>query len=77
MLVFETTYSRYEVDTVNKRIRRTRGDRPPTERQGPDNVWKPYVSIDKCMGGYLITWDREGRGTLTSRVVSERQETVA
>lgn len=78
MFIFETeTGSRYEVDTVNKRIRRTRGRALPTVRQGEDNVWKGYESFSKMYGGYFIDWDGEGHGTLTSKVVSERQEALS
>ena len=74
MFVFETeTGSRYEVDTTNKRIRRTQGSALPTERQGPDNVWKEYFALGRMLGGYFIDWDGEGHGTLTSRVVQEGQ----
>lgn len=69
----ETEFSTYEIDTVNKRVRRLRGALNPTERQGPDGVWKNYVGLDVVAGRYLIQWDDEGKGTITSRVTHEEE----
>lgn len=43
----------YEVDEVNKRIRRLEGD-PTTKRATKE--WREYVSISDVGGGKLIVW---------------------
>lgn len=73
MLSVETQNSTYEIDPVGKRIRRLNGQSAPTDRQGPDRVWKDYHGLSKVMGCYLIDWDGEGHCTLTSRVISEKK----
>lgn len=77
MRIIETENSRYELDTVNKRIRRIEGKATPTDRQGPDMVWKDYVYLDRVAGGYFIDWDGEGHGTLTSQVVNEYEASLS
>jgi hypothetical protein len=77
VLKVETQNSTYEVDTVGKRIRRLNGSAEPTDRQGPDMVWKPYARLDKVLGCYLIDWDGEGHCTITSHVVSEKQVSLS
>ena len=67
---FLTMNSIYEVDEQNKRIRRLEGANDPTPNQGEDGVWREYVSLDPCQGGYLIVWDEGGnKATLTSQVL--------
>lgn len=75
----------YEVDYVNKRIRRLSGKKDATGRQGPDGEWRTYKDIHPSqieLGSMvMIQWDNsvpllngspEGclPGTLTSKVVS-------
>ena len=52
------TSSIYEVDSINKKIRRLEGVANPTPRQGLDGEWKPYLQLDNCSVGQqaLITW---------------------
>lgn len=35
----------YELDDLNKRIRRMSGAKDPTPRQGPDGEWKTYAHL--------------------------------
>lgn len=82
--IIETEFSTYEVDTVNKRIRRLKGVNQPTERQGEDMVWKTYARMNKQLtGSYLIEWEGITQGpmgslvgpmTLTSPVVNEYEK---
>lgn len=62
--------SEYELDEEAKQIRRLSGVKQPTERQGPDNVWRDYEAIHgpELEFPVLIRW--EGiKCTLTSDVV--------
>lgn len=63
----------YEVDEPNKRIRRTYGTAPPTERQGEDGEWREYLSLDRVGDDephMLIVW-RNVDGVLQSTVTSQ------
>jgi hypothetical protein len=72
MIRVNTENSTYEIDTVNKRMRRLKGSALPTLNQGPDQVWKHYVGLSKVGDGrYLIEWDTDGHRTITSRILSE------
>lgn len=84
--VVETENSTYEIDTVNRKIRRVLGINEPTRNQGDDNVWKHYYSLHSVLGGYLIEWepphgpDENGilpRLTLTSPVVNEYDKALS
>lgn len=53
--------SAYEVDEETRRVRRLSGSLAPTERQGPDGVWKEYASISEVVPGLpvMILWKTE------------------
>jgi hypothetical protein len=74
ILEVETQNSTYEIDTVGKRMRRITGTAPPSDRQGPNGVWKNYAGITKHLGRYLIDWDGDGRTTITSTVINETRK---
>lgn len=75
----------YEVDQVNKRIRRLIGVKETTDRQGPEGEWRSYKDLHPSpiqLGSLvMIQWEDtvpllegspEGMspGTITSKVVS-------
>lgn len=69
----------YHVDYANKRVRRLQGNRPPTDRQGPDGEWKSFEDVIETSDGALgFVWrvDSEPgrvvfRSTVTSPVVAQ------
>jgi hypothetical protein len=71
---FTTENSAYEVNLVNKEIRRLKGSSDPTPRQGEDGVWKKYEDISKVRPGepVIIIWPPDkglAKTTVTSAVV--------
>jgi len=59
IVVFETiTGSTYEVDEIEKKIRRVSGKRPAQPRQGEDGEWKPYEATTEIAVGrhVVIQW---------------------
>lgn len=74
-MMFQTSYSVYEIDFDGKRIRRHMGAYLPTPRQSEDKEWKNFVHITPIQEGksVFITWAIEGnvhKGTQTSPVVA-------
>jgi hypothetical protein len=80
MVVVETEFSSYEIDDT--RIRRVGGKNQPTERQGDDYEWKPFLSISIPTIGerLLVVWnvvDGVVKSTLTSTILNiESKETI-
>lgn len=83
------TGSRYEVDSVNKRIRRVAGEHVPTARQGEDGEWRTYERLSLVVPNSpaIIVWkveqlgptegnpvDEICRSTMTSHVVEVQRE---
>ncbi len=65
------TGSIYEVDDLNKLVRRMQGMHAPTPREGQDGIWKQYDAVVPFMNGLLIVWDETlGKATLTSQLVA-------
>jgi hypothetical protein len=68
-----TKNSTYEIDEVNKLVRRVHGLNDPTPRQGADGEWKEYVGIIIAPRGMLIQWGTNPDGSLkctwTSKVI--------
>lgn len=58
---FETASgSLYEVDDINKKIRRLIGIKDPTPRQGIDGQWRGYKELALELGqSAVIFWDPE------------------
>lgn len=58
------TCSIYEVDMVNKRIRRLHGVNNPTDRQGEDGIWKQFEEITAIEPNksVVIVWSRNLTG---------------
>lgn len=60
MLFYTVSGSAYEVDSVNKRIRRLSGKANPTPRQGKDGEWRNYAELHpaplKVGESALIVW---------------------
>ena len=75
-MIYKTeTGSLYQVDEENKRVRRIEGVKAPTPRQGKDGEWKEYKVFQRLSDGCLwFDWTGLGNGTVTSRVVEEREE---
>ena len=68
MLIW-TTFSAYEVDGVERRVRRVLGDKPPTERTGTG--WRSYREIQVEVGKpALILWEITADGVLQTTVTS-------
>lgn len=73
-MLFKTTFSAYEINLEQSKIRRLNGAVDPTPRQGQDGVWKEYLEVSSIKKGHpvLITWkieDEVRRVTETSPVV--------
>jgi hypothetical protein len=58
-----TRNSVYDVDVEGKRVRRVMGANAPTERQGEDGVWKPFMSVSMLDGGMIFQWGWNENGT--------------
>lgn len=71
MIVVDTQNSTYEIDTVGKLVRRTRGAKSPTDRFGWDEEWCPYVDITAPVlgGSLIITWP-DGQPNLRDHTVT-------
>lgn len=69
-----TQTSMYDVDIEGKRVRRVAGVDPPTERQGEDWVWRPFVNIWLKDRGIVFQWGWNENGsancTWTSDIVA-------
>jgi hypothetical protein len=67
--------STYEINTVEKKIRRVEGTHAPTSRQGNDGEWKDYTGLASLKNyGIFIDWHGDGKGTITSMVTSHTHE---
>lgn len=73
--IVHTTFSTYEVDTENKRVRRIVGQNPPTNAIAEDGVWRDYISVNYLYNSLFIQWvdinpiTGNPRATRTSDVV--------
>jgi len=57
MVAVTASGSVYEIDEAQKRVRRLKGAKDPTPRQGADGEWKEYSDINVCSNGsLLIVW---------------------
>lgn len=65
---FETLNSVYEVDELERRIRRLRGKNEPTERFTPDGEWKTFAALRPYFDGRVVIWP-DGGYTFLSKVV--------
>ena len=78
MICYTETGSIYEIDNINKKIRRLSGQENPTPRIGQDGQWRKFKTIEKISNGQmLIIWDFEGlvaKSTLTSIVVRTEED---
>lgn len=72
-VIIKTTFSVYEVDRENCRIRRLTSDHEPTPRQGQDGEWRGYEDLRFMNDGMFIIWNHTysgiAQGTLTSPIV--------
>lgn len=70
-MIIRTENSTYEVDQINKRIRRTNGKHVSTSRQGNDLEWKPYtdINIPKVGEALFIVWGfgKDGDGNTRAK----------
>jgi hypothetical protein len=55
-VIVHTIFSTYEVDTESKRIRRIRGDNPPTDAVAEDGAWGEYTNINWLYNSLFIQW---------------------
>ena len=82
-MIFETiSGSTYEINMLNKTIRRLAGSKAVSNRQSPDGEWQEYESIfpesPVVNSGLLICWTEKVKpfepgnkpATLTSTIVS-------
>lgn len=70
-----TAYSIYEIEPLNKRVRRLAGINSPTPRQGNDGEWQPYQALHYTLENTLLfVWGDNPDGTQkcteTSHIVS-------
>jgi hypothetical protein len=72
-VIVKTTFSVYEVDREQCRIRRLVSDHEPTPRQGPDGQWRSYEDLRYMADGMFIIWGHTysgiAQGTLTSPIL--------
>lgn len=67
-MIVKTEFSAYEIDLVNKQVRRLSGVNSPTARQGEDGEWRHYYNIDLVDNTLMFIWDDQGRATQTSNI---------
>jgi hypothetical protein len=67
------TGSVYELDQLEKKVRRLTGVENPTPRQGTDGEWKEYKSVSRITTKhgtqFFFDWTGLGNGTTTSPVI--------
>lgn len=68
------TGSVYELNTITSKIRRVKGEHPPTPNQGPDGEWKEYEEFFGMLGMEgLIVWSSADKTATRISVITNME----